>query len=387
MSNHAILSPSGASRWLTCTPSARMEELFEDKSSEFAAEGSLAHALCELGLRAQYGLIDNDEARELDLDLKSSPLYSPDMSDYVSDYIEYVINEFEECKKTTKDALLFIEKKLDLTRYVPEGFGTGDAIIISNGTMRIIDLKYGKGVKVSAVENKQMMLYTLGALDEFDFIYDIRKVIMTVYQPRMYNISDYEMDSQDLYDWANTVLKPKATLAFNGHGDFVPGDHCRFCKAKATCKALAEENLAIASYDFLQAELLSDSDISDILRRADLFKNWINSVEEYAFKQALNGRKWDGYKLVEGRSVRTLTNQPEAVNRLVSKGFPEEVLYEKKFLSITELEKVVTKKAFSEILGDLIYKPEGKPTLVPDTDKRPEWNRASSAEDDFKDLV
>lgn len=392
MSEHALLSPSGASRWMACTPSARMEELFEDSGSEFAREGSLAHAIAEAILRSFFGVIGPAEADKILEALRNDPLYSPDMDSHVNNYVEYVVSEFEKAKELTPDALLFIEKKLDLTRYIPDSFGTGDAIIIADGTMRIIDLKYGKGVRVSAVNNKQMMLYALGALDEFDFIYDIRNVIATIYQPRMENISDFEISAAELHRWGKDELAPKAKLAYNGHGELVPGEHCKFCKAKVRCKALADKNNELAAFEFMEANLISDEDIAAILSAADLYKNWINAVEDYAFKQALEGKQWPGYKLVEGRSVRQYVDQDQVASKLVSNGIPEAIIYEKKLLGITAMEKAITKKTFESLLSDLVVKPSGKPTLVPETDKRPVWSSNTAADDfaaisDFEDLV
>lgn len=382
--SHAVLSPSGASRWLACTPSARLEQQFPDTAGEAAKEGTLAHELGELLIR--YHVKDVKKAAYLKAlkTIEEDPMYNADMRGHAESYAAFVMECLGEARKKTKDAFLRVESKLDLTEYVPEGFGTGDALVIADGVLNIIDLKYGKGVAVSCVNNKQMMLYALGALREFDYMYAIHTVRMTIYQPRLENISSFEMSVADLQLWAETELKPRASLAFEGAGDFVPGDHCRFCRAKAQCRANAEDKLQLAKYEFRDDILLSDAEISDILGKADAFKSWLSSIEAYALSEAVdNGRKWEGFKLVEGRSNRTYLNQDEVARTLVENGYDEAVIYTKSLLGITAMEKTITKKVFDSLLGGLVIKPQGKPTLVPLTDKRPEWNSVESAQSDF----
>lgn len=385
MSEHALLSPSGASRWLACTPSARLEQQFPDSSGDAAREGTLAHELGELLISYNAKLIKKAAYTKALKEIEANAFYNADMLNYMEGYAAFVIERYAEAKKKTKDAVLSLESRLDFTEYVPEGFGTGDAVVIANGILDIIDLKYGKGVSVSSVENKQMMLYALGALAEFDLLYDISIVRMTIYQPRLDNISIWELPVVELREWAETELKPRAVMAFAGEGDFVAGVHCRFCRAKAQCKALAAENLKLAKYDFLRGELLTEDDIADILSRADAFKKWISAVEDYALKEAVdNGKSFPGFKLVEGRSNRMYANQDEVVKRLLENGYQEAIIYTKSLLGITAMEKAITKKAFDAALSDLIVKPQGKPTLVPTTDKRPSWNSAENAINDFK---
>jgi hypothetical protein len=319
--------------------------------------------------------------------IEADPLYSPDMKGYCEDYVVFVVERFEEAKKRSKDAILQIEVKLNLTDYIPEGFGTGDAVIIADGILDIIDLKYGKGVMVSCENNKQMMSYALGACREFYFLYDISTVRMNIYQPRLYNISSFEMPVTELMDWAENELAPKAELAFKGEGEFVSGDHCQFCRAKAQCRALAEHNLELAKYDFQDSKLLADNEIADVLSRAGQFKKWISAIEAFALSEAVdNGKQWPGFKLVEGRSVRCYSDHDKVAGRLTENGIPEAIIYEKKLLGITAMEKAITKKQFSVLLDDLIVKPQGKPTLVPETDKRPAWNSVESAINDFSNL-
>ena len=382
--SHAVLSPSGASRWLNCTPSARLEQQFPDSSGEAAKEGSLALELGETILKHHYRFIDFAEYTKALKVIESSKYYNADMQGYAENYAAYVIETFEAAKSVTKDAVLQIEAQLNLTDYVPEGFGTGDAVIIADGTMNIIDLKYGKGVNVSCENNKQMMLYALGGLRDFDFMYSIDTVCMTIYQPRMDNISTFEMSVKDLQAWAENFLKPLAKLAFEGAGVFKVGDHCRFCRAKAVCKANANENLELAKYDFAESILLNDAEVADILSRASAFKAWISSVEEMALTEAVEkGKNWPGNKLVEGRSNRVYSDEDKVAKALVREGFAESEIYTRKILGITAMEKAITKKTFESVLGELIIKPAGKPTLVVESDKRSAWNSAESAKNDF----
>lgn len=384
--SHAILSPSSASRWLACTPSARLEQSFPDTAGEAAAEGTLAHELGELLLSKYFDLVDEDTANAIEGSIQASKYYSPDLQSHAEDYAAFVIEQFEEARKETPDATILIEKKIDLTMYVPEGFGTGDAVIIADKVLYITDLKYGKGVKVNCEGNKQMRLYALGALHEFGFLYDIKAVCMTIYQPRLNNISSDVVKVNDLIKWGVDYLIPRVAMAWEGKGDYEPGDHCRFCKAKPQCKALADYQLELAKYEFKSAEILSDDEVSDILQRAESFVNWLKAIQDYAFDQALNfGKKWPGFKLVEGRSNRIYLDTEKVAARLLAEGYKEDVIYTKNLLGITAMEKAITKKNFDAILSSLVIKPAGKPTLVTEDDKRPEYNTASAAANDFKE--
>lgn len=386
MTAHALLSPSSAARWLACTPSARMEEMFPDRAGEAAAEGTLAHALGELLIRKETTIKYGTYAREVKA-IQASPYYNAEMQELMEGYRDFVLAEWEKAKRITPDAELKLEAKLDLREWVEEGFGTADAQIISDRTLRIIDLKYGKGVTVSAVGNKQMMLYALGAIREALIYYDIDEVTMTIYQPRTDNISDFAMSVTDLLAWAEDELKPRAALAYAGEGELETGGHCLFCKAKVRCRAYAGKQLEVAKYDFRNADLLDDDEIADVLDRSSDLKNWLGKVEDYALSEAVdNGKRWPGYKLVEGRSVRTYTDQDKVSARLTENGIPEAIIYERKLLGITKMEQAITKKTFSALLSDLVVKPQGKPTLVPATDKRPEWNSTESAIRDFRDI-
>lgn len=387
MAEHAVLSPSSASRWLACTPSARLELTFPDNSGLAASEGTLAHSLGELLIRYKLKKIPKSVFTKKLKEIQTHKQYENAMYDYADDYAVFVLEQFAEAKTHTKDAVIYLEQKLNLTDFVPEGFGTGDAGIIADSWLTLIDLKYGKGVPVSAGKNKQMMLYALGALREYDYIYDISMVRLIIYQPRLDNITTYEISVEDLKAWAETELKPRAALAFKGEGDFQPGSHCLFCKAKAVCKANADYNLEIAKYEFQDAVLLKDADVADILDRADDFIKWISAVKEHALAEAVNnGKKWPDYKLVEGRSNRTYVDETKVADTLKKNGFPEDKIFTKKLLGITAMEKTITKPVFSTLLNDLVIKPAGKPTLVHESDKRPEYNSMDKAILDFADV-
>lgn len=384
---HAKLSASGAKRWIACTPSVTLEEQYEDKGSTYAAEGTFAHSLAELILRYNNGEMTK---RKFNADLKKlqeNEYWNKELQEYVEGYANTVWEFANEAKAKCKDAEILFEQKLDFSAWVPEGFGTGDVVIIADGQVHVIDLKYGKGVGVSAEENPQLRLYGLGAVDTYGMLYDIDSVKMTIIQPRLDNISSEELAVENLVEWAEEVVKPAAELAMNGEGEFVAGDHCKFCKARATCRARAEKNLELIKYEFKKPETLTPSEIGEILKQADELVAWIGDVQEYALDAALSKEiKFDGWKVVEGRSNRKYTDELEVANALKAAGYDEAILYApRKLYGITDMEKSIGKKAFAEHLKDLIIKPEGKPTLVPENDKRPELKSADSAAKDFED--
>lgn len=386
MSSHALLSPSAASRWLACTPSARLEEKLPDTTSEAAAEGTLAHALGEALIRRSLAGNRSEKIKHTKeiARIEKEERYTPAMRAYAEDYATFVLERYNEAKVKTPDAVIAVEQKLDMSEYVPDGYGTGDAVIIADGTLSIIDLKYGKGVPVSSENNPQMKLYALGALAEFGFLYGIDTVSMTIFQPRIDNTSTWEISVDDLYAWGAQVVKPRATMAYNGEGEAVPGAHCRFCRAKALCKANADKNLELAKYDFADAALLSEADIADILSRADAFTNWLKAVQDYALTEAVeHGTRFPGYKLVEGRSTRTFSDPDSVFGLLIKEGYDEAALYERKPLPLTGVESLLGKKEFAALLADYVVKPPGKPALVPLSDKRPEINSNESAKADF----
>lgn len=383
MAKHALLSASAAYRWLNCTPSARMTENLEDTQSVYAAEGTLAHSLAELQLRYQLKLITKATYNKELKKIKANELYSEDMPDEVEKYTGHVFEKLTEAQSHTPDTLIFLEQRLDFSKYVPDGFGTGDCIIIADETLEVVDLKYGKGVEVSAENNPQMMLYALGALEEYGFIYDIERVRMTIAQPRLDNFSTWEISVIDLETWAEGELTDKAKEAWEGTGTCNAGEWCKFCKVKATCKARAEAVLAISEqYQEQDPNLLSIDEIAGILHKAEEIQAWAKDIQDYALEQARdNGIKYPGWKLVEGRSNRTYSDKDKVYKVLIADGFEEsKILKEPELLGITAMEKAIGKKKFNTVLKDLILKPEGKPTLVVESDNRPELN---SAEKDF----
>lgn len=366
--SHALLSASSSHRWLNCPPSARLSENYEDKSSDFAAEGTDAHELCEYKLKKALGQRAKNPTDNL-------TWYNEEMEECASGYAEYVMELITQAKKDCTDPVVLIEQRLDYSKYVTDGFGTGDCVIIADGTLNIVDYKHGKGVEVSALDNPQMKLYALGALEIFDSIYDIENITMTIYQPRIANISTCSIPRDELIDWAEKVLKPTAELAFNGKGEFRCGDWCRFCKARAQCRERANASLELAKYDFAEPLLLSDDEVEEILDKIDRLVSWANDIKEYALKAALNGKQWKNRKLVEGRSIRKYTDEAMAALAVKNAGYEP---YEKKLLGITEMQKMLGKEQFNKILGDFVEKPKGRPTLVPMSDRRKAINTAAS---------
>lgn len=365
---HAVLSASSSERWLNCPPSARLCEAYEDKGSDYAAEGTDAHALCEMRLKQALGIPTEDTIENL-------TWYNSEMEDCAEGYAAYVVELLESAKQTCSDPVVCIEQKVDFSRWVQDGFGTADCIVIADGVMNIVDYKHGKGVEVSAVENPQMRLYALGALEIFDGIYDIDTVRMTIYQPRKSNISIFEMPKDKLLKWAETELTPRAKLAYDGQGELHCGEWCRFCKAKAECRERAEANLSLARYDFEPPALLNDEEIADILGKVDALTAWATDVKEYALQQAVSGKDWPGWKLVEGRSNRKYTSDTAVAAAVESIGLDP---YERKVLGITAMQKLLGKSRFEELLSPYIEKPQGKPALVPESDKRPAINTAKN---------
>ena len=305
--------------------------------------------------------------------------FNGEMEECAESYAAYVLELVEKAKETCPDPVVLVEQRVDFSRYVESGFGTADCIVIADGTMNVVDYKHGKGVEVSAENNPQMMLYALGALEIFDCIYDIDDVRMTIFQPRLGNVSVSEMTKSALIGWANGELSEKAKLAYDGGGEYSCGEWCRFCKAKAVCRKRAEENLRMARYDFAPADTLDETEIAAVLDRADELAAWVTDVKEYALSQALQGVRYPGYKVVEGRSARKYSNE-ELVARVVSEAGYDP--YAHKVLGLTEMQKLLGRQKFNELLSSYVVKPQGKPVLVPDDDKRPNMN---TAQNDFKE--
>jgi hypothetical protein len=388
---HALLSASGASRWLNCTPSPRLEESFEEKTSPFAEEGTLAHEFAEINLQLQLKIISKRKYNILAKPLKAHEFYSEEMEEYVQDHVDYVKQQFTAAKRKTQGAILSIEEKIDLTYYIEDGFGTNDDVIIADNVLEVIDLKYGKGVRVDAKENSQLMLYGLGALRHHELSFDIDTVRLTVTQPRLNSISTWEISVEDLKAWGETVVKPKAIEAYAGDGKQAAGDWCRFCKAKPKCKALAAFSLEAVKRDFADdleckvedPKLLTDDELIKIFKVGSQIKTWLESLSSYVYEEAINGKKWPEHKLVHGRSVRKWTDAEKVKTILLENKYElDKITSAPKLLGIGKIEKLVTKKKFGILLGKVVEKPEGKPTLVHETDKRQEIID-NSVEDDF----
>ena len=376
MSKHAYLSASASHRWLNCPPSAKLNAEAENTTSEYARQGTDCHELCAYLVEESLGRDATDPTENLDY-------YDQDMQQCAEEYRNFVLEQIKKAKTYCPDPQVMIEQRLDFSRWVQDGFGTGDCVIVSDEELQIIDYKHGVGVLVDADHNSQMMCYALGAIEAFDGIYDIERIQMTIFQPRRDNISTCTMTKEDLLDWAENTLKPTAELAMNGEGEFKAGDHCMFCAVKATCRKRAEYNLELAKYDFAMPDTLEETEIAAILHKVDELISWANDIKEYALKQAQSGVTYEGWKVVEGKSNRKFTDEEKVAAVVQKNGFDP---YEKKLLGITAMTTLLGKKKFEELLGKLVQKPPGKPTLVPETDKRPAMKSATeSAKDDFND--
>jgi len=373
MGKHALLSASSSHRWLNCPPSARLCEQYEDKGSDYATEGTEAHTLGEYKLKTALGIKAKDPSSTL-------TRYSEEMDECATGYAAYILELVETAKQTCADPVVLIEQQLDFSKYVEDGFGTGDCVIIADGTLHIVDYKHGQGVLVDAVDNPQMKLYALGALELFDGIYDIDVVSMTIYQPRRDNVSTHTVFKESLYQWAEEVLRPTAEIAYSGGGEYNCGDWCQFCKAKYECRKRAERNMELAKLEFNRPPLLEDDEIESILGKIDDLISWASDIKDYALQAALGGKRWFGWKVVEGKSNRRYVNEDAVAKTVQSAGYDP---YEHKVMGITAMEKALGKVRFSELLGGLVEKPQGKPTLVPEGDKRPAIN---TAKNDFMEV-
>ena len=378
---HALLSPSGASRWLKCTPSAMLEAGEPDKTTSYSEEGTLAHEFAEVYLRGEPWM-----EKELEK-LRKHELYAPEMEDHAQGYVAY-INEI-----APEKAKIIPETRLDLTAYVPEGFGTADCIIIGDGTLTIVDYKYGKGVRVDASDNPQLMLYALGALDMYGFAFDdIETVRLCIYQPRLDHVSEWSIPAKDLMAWGEKYAKPRAVMAAAGEGEPEAGPHCQFCRYAHKCRELAEYSLAVAAKEFedesgtLSTNKLEPHDWTMILGRAPVVKRWLEMVETEAINKLLSDpTAIPHFKVVEGRSVRKYADVHAVTDLLDKAGYgPENYYKPAELLGITDMTKLLGgAKKFDAILGSQIIKPQGKPTVVPESDKRPVFVPVTA--DDFAD--
>lgn len=374
MAKHALLSASGAHRWLECTPSAQLELQFPQSTSEYAEEGTAAHELCELTARYWLGEISEAEYENQRDELAKGKYYNAEMQECANDYAKFVAEKTVAARETCEDAFTALEVRVDFSKYVKDGFGTGDCIIVSDNVLEIIDFKYGKGVRVEAAGNPQMKLYALGAYLEYNTLFDIDSVRMTIFQPRLSGVqSSDEITVKELLEWAEKYVKPRAKLAYKGEGEFAPSEEvCKFCRAKAQCKARADKNLKLfdEAPDIL---LLTPEDAGKILEQAGDIQSWLADLESLVSSTLLAGQPVEGWKMVEGRSNRRFTDELKVVAAMKAAGYDESLLYERKLITLTQMEKDFGKKAVAETLGELIVKPQGKPTLAPAKDKRPEF--------------
>ena len=372
---HSVLGATAADRWMNCTPSAQLTAGMEDEATTFAAEGTAAHALCEWKVRKALKMRAGRRP--------TSDYWTDEMEEFTDDYRDFIMDLVGQAKLTCKDPVTLIEQHLDFSCYVPDGFGTGDFLLVADRELNVVDFKYGRGVAVYADHNPQMMLYALGALNLFDCLYDIEQVTMTIFQPRLSSISTWTISAEELYKWAEEVLKPKAELAAKGEGEFISGSWCRFCKARNTCRARAESFLELAKMEFQPPALLSDEEVAEVMEKAAELSKWVSDVMAYAQAEAIeNGKHWNGYKLVEGRSTRRFIDEKKVEEAAKGAGYTD--IYNKSLITLTAFEKLMGKDTFKEVLGSYVTKPAGKLTLVPVSDKRPEVT-VNTVNDEFQE--
>lgn len=373
---HAALSASSSHRWMMCPPSVKLSGQFADKPSPYAEEGTFLHKLSELKLHRYLGDMTPEVLEAQYAAHRDNDFYSDEAESVTDEYVDFCIETIESVRASCPDPLILVEHRLDFSEYVPEGFGTGDLVIVADGVLEVIDFKGGRGVRVEAERNSQLMLYGLGALLEFDPLYDIRNVRMTIVQPRLNNISTYETTTDELIRWAEKEVRPKALLAYEGKGEFCAGEWCRFCRARYTCRKRSEYHIRLAERDFKAPDLLTDEEILDILPVAESLNNWVADLIAYATQQAVDGKTWPGYKLVAGRSVRKYTSEAEVIRAATEAGYTD--IYKTTLLGVGDLEKRMGRKKFSEVLGKYVVKPMGAPQLVPESDPRKPYADAAS---------
>ena len=374
MANHAYLSASASHRWMACPPSARLCAQEDDRTSEYAIQGSCAHELGQFLVEQALGRECRDPTEDL-------TYYNAEMQEAAEAYRDFVMEQVNAAKALCREPLVCVEQTLDYSKWVQHGYGTGDCVIVADGMLHVIDLKFGVGILVSADHNSQLMCYALGALDTFGCLYDFDRVRLSIFQPRRDNVDTWETSKAELLRWAEEVLAPVARLAYKGEGEFKAGDHCQFCKVKATCRKRAEYAMELARFDFVDPPTLDEDEIAGILPRIDTLVSWAEDVKAWALQQALSGVTYPGWKLVEGRSNRKYSDEAAVAAVVTKAGFDP---FEKKLLGITAMTRQLGKKRFDELLSGLIVKPQGKPVLVPETDKRPVFNTAA---DDFKEEI
>jgi len=379
---HALLSASSSKQWLTCTPSARLSEQFPDSTSDYAKEGTLAHEIAELKLRKAF--VEPMGSRKFNAQLKKfkeNPLYQPEMDKHTDEYLDYInaiVHQF------TRPPHVAAEKRLDYSMYAPEGFGTGDCIIVAGRTLYVNDLKYGKGVPVNAEGNTQMRLYALGAYMDYAFLYEIDTVQMTIIQPRLGEPSTEVLTLSELLAWGESI-KPIAQRAFAGEGEYVPGDHCRFCRARHVCRARTDVNLALEAFKEMKPPIISNTEVGEIIERARNLAKWVSDLEEYALTTVLSGGDVPGWKAVEGRGSRQYADMDAAFKHLTANGIEDVMLYERKPLTVPNVEKLLGKAKYRELLEPFVETKPGKPTLAPLSDKREPVTLKPTAEEAFGD--
>ena len=368
MAKHAYLSASASHRWLACPPSAKLCAQEEDRGSPYAQQGTDAHELCQYLVEKALGYRVREPTEDL-------TWYDAEMQEAAEGYCSFVMEQVAEARKFCRDPLVCVEQTLDFSKWVEHGFGTGDCVIVADDLLHIIDFKYGVGVLVEATDNSQLKCYALGALDTFGDLYDIRRIRLSIYQPRRENVDTFELTTEELLLWADEILAPTAKLAYEGDGDFHAGVHCQFCKVKATCRERANYSMELAKYEFAAAPLLDTDEIAAILPQIDALVSWAEDIKSFALQQALSGVRYEGFKVVEGRSNRKYSDESAVAAVVQEAGYD---LYEKKLLGITGMQRQLGKKKFEELLSGLVIKPQGKPVLVPESDKRPEMNTAAN---------
>ena len=377
---HARLNASSSHRWMMCPPSVKLSEQFPDKTSVYAEEGTFLHELSELKLHQFLKDMEQSDIDAQYADHRDNEFYTDEAESVTDEYVAFCIETIEAVRASCPDPLIMVEHRLDYSEYVPDGYGTGDLVIVADGIIEVIDFKGGRGVRVDATRNSQLMLYGLGALLEFDPLYDIKSVRMTIVQPRLSNTSSFEIAADELLKWAENAVRPKALQAANGEGELCAGEHCRFCKARYTCRTRSEYHMQLARRNFKEPDLLTDDEVAEILPVADSLNNWVQDLLAYATQQALDGKSWPGYKLVAGRSNRKYSSEAEVIKAATDAGYTD--IYKTSLLGVGDLEKRMGRKAFRDILGKYVIKPTGAPTLVPDSDLRKPYTDAASAFND-----
>ena len=373
--SHAKLSASGSKKWLNCTRSASVEQQFKEETSPFSAEGQFAHDVARLRICHRLGRLTGQQFSDEHARMQTSPYWSAELDDCVQRYVDFALELVEAAKTECSDPLILVEERLDLSEFIPEGFGTVDLLVVWNGTIALADYKHGRGVLVRATENSQLRLYGVAAAASFADLYDVKRVRMTVFQPRLNNFDVEELSVGELLNWAHNYVKPRAQLAWSGAGEFTPGSHCTegFCKARYACAARAEVGLQVAQTAFtgVRPELLTSEQLVAVLDKADIVAKWLNDVREYALDQARRGLAIPKHKLVAGRSHRRFRDVDAVTTRLTNAGIAPASLYERNLIGVSAMERLLGRQRFNELLADLIERPEGNPTLVREDDPRP----------------